>query len=185
MKRCKGCLKFKTNSAPYCNGCYQTMRKYRVKPESVHKLLIEQIGKCAICGNPPTTSRKLSIDHDHHTGKIRGLLCTRCNMGLGYLSNIDILTKASKYLEQPCPDLDYVELISRVQVIVPDNLLQEIMNNKNLRTLRSKARYLSKHLKISEEAAMSRLRRFVSSMCRDFGDTNLCIPSNSLISNEL
>jgi hypothetical protein len=40
-----------------------------------------QDGKCKICGG--TELKNLHIDHDHATGKIRGLLCMRCNMGLG------------------------------------------------------------------------------------------------------
>jgi hypothetical protein len=47
------------------------------------QILLEQNGGCAICGTPPKTKR-LSIDHDHTTGRIRGLLCNDCNAGLGF-----------------------------------------------------------------------------------------------------
>lgn len=55
---------------------------------------------CAICGAEPST-RALAIDHCHDSGKIRGLLCTRCNIGLGYFKDsIENLTKAIEYLEE-------------------------------------------------------------------------------------
>lgn len=67
----------------------------------------EQGGVCAICGNKCTSGRTLSVDHDHSCcpgsascGKcIRGLLCTRCNMGLGYfLDDANRLRAAVSYL---------------------------------------------------------------------------------------
>jgi hypothetical protein len=45
------------------------------------RLLAAQGGGCAICGNPPKT-RRLHVDHDHKTGRVRGLLCHRCNRAL-------------------------------------------------------------------------------------------------------
>ena len=44
-------------------------------------LLEAQGGVCALCGNPPKT-RRLDVDHDHRTGLIRGLLCSRCNQAI-------------------------------------------------------------------------------------------------------
>ena len=41
-----------------------------------------QAGVCAVCGKG-ARKRKLNVDHDHVTGKVRGLLCTRCNITLG------------------------------------------------------------------------------------------------------
>lgn len=59
---------------------------------------------CAICGKPETVKRKgttkrLSIDHNHKTGEIRGLLCSRCNMKLGVLENVEFVEKANLYLK--------------------------------------------------------------------------------------
>lgn len=45
-------------------------------------MLAEQNGRCRICGKAPKT-RLLQVDHDHVTGRIRGLLCLRCNQALG------------------------------------------------------------------------------------------------------
>jgi len=46
--------------------------------EKYDAMLKSQKGKCALCGNPPKKIR-LSVDHNHKTGNIRGLLCYRCN----------------------------------------------------------------------------------------------------------
>jgi hypothetical protein len=55
---------------------------------------------CAICDNKCTNYSRLSVDHDHDTGKIRGLLCNRCNRAMGlFQDNPDILRKAATYLE--------------------------------------------------------------------------------------
>lgn len=63
-------------------------------------LLIKQNGRCALCGGPPTKNGKLDIDHDHKAGKVRGLLCHKCNYALGLLQDDSgLLLKASNYLE--------------------------------------------------------------------------------------
>lgn len=53
-------------------------------------LLAEQNGVCAICKELCSTGRRLSVDHDHSTGRIRGLLCKRCNLFLGVLEDVDL-----------------------------------------------------------------------------------------------
>jgi hypothetical protein len=64
-------------------------------------LLDEQQGKCAICGKTiGENGRNLSIDHCHNSKIIRGLLCTKCNFGIGYFDDRkDLLTKAIHYLD--------------------------------------------------------------------------------------
>ena len=59
-------------------------------------------GRCDICGvSHLELNRCLSIDHDHVTGKCRGLLCTNCNTALGsFRDNPDILRNAIEYLER-------------------------------------------------------------------------------------
>lgn len=67
-------------------------------------------GVCKICGEPEKTKkqgtlRRLSIDHDHRTGKVRGLLCYYCNLGLGkFKDNPELLMKA--YLYYKTKDLE-------------------------------------------------------------------------------
>jgi len=67
------------------------------------ELLLKQNNVCAICSNPETSKRyrSLSVDHDHSTGKIRGLLCSNCNRALGLLKDdILVLKKAIDYLNE-------------------------------------------------------------------------------------
>jgi hypothetical protein len=61
------------------------------------RMLEAQHGVCAICGNPPKT-RRLDVDHDHKTGRVRGLLCHRCNRTLASWITDDWLRKALGYL---------------------------------------------------------------------------------------
>lgn len=74
---------------------------YGVGLDEYDKLFTVQEGRCAICGKHQTElSKVLSIDHDHRTGKIRGLLCQNCNLALGNVfDDIWILEHAIKYLQ--------------------------------------------------------------------------------------
>lgn len=68
---------------------------YGCTKEQYNELLMWQDGKCAICRSKMT----LSIDHDHKTGKIRGLLCRNCNSGLGFFGeSIETLQNAINYV---------------------------------------------------------------------------------------
>lgn len=64
-------------------------------------LLRAQDGKCAICHKPPTgmnhRTNTLHVDHDHATGKVRGLLCHFCNVGIGHFNEDPILMLAAMY----------------------------------------------------------------------------------------
>lgn len=61
--------------------------------------LAKQGGKCAICFKPPSGKKILGIDHCHKRGKVRGLLCDRCNTGLGlFLDDPANLRMALYYL---------------------------------------------------------------------------------------
>lgn len=70
-------------------------------------LLVIQQNCCAICGKKETavdkrwgTKRVMAVDHDHKTGKIRGLLCGACNARLGTLENVNWVAKALRYLRE-------------------------------------------------------------------------------------
>jgi hypothetical protein len=77
-------------------------KTYGISVEDYNELLELQYGCCAICGRPQSEFKRiLSVDHDHKTGKIRGLLCFSCNQALGLLhDNIQTLKKAIEYLEK-------------------------------------------------------------------------------------
>ncbi len=74
-----------------------------ITPELYTELLNLQNGGCAICGKTARENRKnLAVDHDHKTMKVRGLLCNRCNLGIGYLEDkADVLKSAARYIENP------------------------------------------------------------------------------------
>jgi hypothetical protein len=61
--------------------------KYSMTLADVDMLLAKQDGKCAICKSDKFNGPGPCIDHDHITGKIRGILCTNCNMAIGYAHN--------------------------------------------------------------------------------------------------
>lgn len=73
---------------------------YGISLEIYKELLESQNGKCAICGTNSTGKRfAFHVDHDHKTGKVRGLLCSNCNSGIGNLrDDISLLEKAIEYL---------------------------------------------------------------------------------------
>ena len=58
-------------------------RKYGMSVAQYEELILEQSGLCAICQNPPAPGRRLHVDHDHDTQRVRGLLCFTCNNALG------------------------------------------------------------------------------------------------------
>jgi hypothetical protein len=61
----------------------QGIIRYGITPEDYAELLEKQNYVCAICSRPPGKRFRLSIDHDHDTGIVRGLLCNTCNLSLG------------------------------------------------------------------------------------------------------
>ena len=71
--------------------------KYGITREEFNQLLLEQGGKCAVCG----IQEKLFVDHDHHTMEVRGLLCGNCNTGIGMLGDtIAGVEMALEYMRQ-------------------------------------------------------------------------------------
>jgi DNA-directed RNA polymerase subunit RPC12/RpoP len=77
-------------------------RRYGLTPEQYEAMLVAQDYRCAICGTESFTdcNRRALVDHDHETGEIRGLLCNRCNGGLGLMDDsIELLEKAIRYLK--------------------------------------------------------------------------------------
>ena len=77
---------------------YNLKRKFGITPDDYKQMLKKQSGCCAICSFPQN-GRCLDVDHDHKTGKLRGLLCRRCNLGIGkFKDNLILLDVASMYL---------------------------------------------------------------------------------------
>ncbi len=77
-------------------------RRYGLSAEEYEGLIALQGSACGICGEPPVDGGTLFIDHDHKTGAPRGLLCSRCNTGLGFFSDDpDRLRSAASYVDSP------------------------------------------------------------------------------------
>lgn len=80
---------------------YDFKRKFGITVHDKDAIFIAQGCKCAICGSETSKSnRDFALDHDHKTGKIRGVLCHQCNVGLGnFEDSLSFLQKAINYLK--------------------------------------------------------------------------------------
>lgn len=77
----------------------QLRRTFGISLDQYNIMLKKQNNKCKIC-NKEEVGRKLSVDHDHKSGKVRGLLCNHCNRGIGsFYDNPTLLLTAIKYLK--------------------------------------------------------------------------------------
>jgi hypothetical protein len=72
-------------------------RLYGLNEEEYNNMILSQNNLCAICNKP--SDKTLHIDHDHVTGRVRGLLCSNCNLGIGLLEeDLIVLNRAIEYL---------------------------------------------------------------------------------------
>ena len=72
-------------------------RLYGLNEEKYNNMILSQNNLCAICNKP--SDKTLHIDHDHVTGRVRGLLCHTCNTGIGMLQeDVVVLNRAIEYL---------------------------------------------------------------------------------------
>lgn len=130
-KRCPTCRKIKPLSdfhrskntldghVCYCKPCalarwkpmnfvWRLRTYFGITLEQYNTLLEKQDSLCAICRLPETKQgvEKLAVDHDHKTGIIRGLLCSRCNTVIGLFGeDPEYLQKALAYLQQEPPQI--------------------------------------------------------------------------------
>lgn len=127
MKRCPDCREWKPNDEfprnrrtkdgrhAYCKPChnargkeskqrlyggsrhYHLTRRYGIGAPEVDAMIAAQGGRCPICGRTDPEQ----VDHDHATGKVRGILCFNCNGGLGqFRDDVDSLLMAADYLSR-------------------------------------------------------------------------------------
>ncbi len=90
-----------TGTTDYSRKC-GIFNKYGLTPQELLELESKNQGTCEICGKTETElEEKLHVDHDHKTGKVRGLLCANCNKGLGmFCDDIQKLKSAMNYLSK-------------------------------------------------------------------------------------
>jgi hypothetical protein len=96
---CRECLiAYRANYQRVHGPQLRRRRKYGVTASTYARMVAAQGGHCAICGGDPQR-KGLVVDHDHATGRIRALLCTKCNAGLGFLrDDEELVRRAATYL---------------------------------------------------------------------------------------
>ena len=98
---CKDCQGVDISPMKEKLRAYKFMRLYGITLEFFNELNRKQNGLCKICGLPDTDKANLSVDHCHASKKIRGLLCTNCNQGLGkFKESVSLMKKAIEYIEK-------------------------------------------------------------------------------------
>lgn len=92
-----------------CKGCWQDRhwgknlkRLYGITPDDYSRMFADQDGCCKICGaHQSSQKRRLYVDHCHETGKVRGLLCHRCNTSISnFECSPELLLRAYEYLKE-------------------------------------------------------------------------------------
>lgn len=91
-----------------CRSCFKPVRraqdlwsKYRIREDDYDRMVEQQGDCCAVCGGSDKGRRDVgywSVDHDHETGQVRGLLCRACNVNLHVVENQEFMEKAIAYL---------------------------------------------------------------------------------------
>lgn len=77
------------------------LKQFGLTVDQFNAMLLAQNNLCQVCKQPETNGKRLSVDHSHRTGKVRGLLCNRCNVLLGWASDNEVLLGlAADYLRQ-------------------------------------------------------------------------------------
>ena len=94
---CKPCKKIKDRANSY-------RRKYGLTEDQLDQMMLDQNERCSICDGKLVWKHETNypcVDHCHKTDEVRGLLCNRCNLGIGYLKDDPaILEAAARYLKR-------------------------------------------------------------------------------------
>ena len=102
-------------------GDKERQRRFGITRQEYAEMFHRQNGVCAICSQPETATRlgkvkALSVDHNHKTGSVRGLLCSDCNTGIGKLKeDRNIFLSAIQYLDEHSDKEEVVVLFNGTQ----------------------------------------------------------------------
>ncbi len=97
------------------NRLHQRVIKYNLTDDKFNIMYNSQNGCCAICGK----HRKLEIEHNHQTGKVRGLVCHKCNVVIGMCEeNVEVLQKAIEYLNKNSTTIISTTVTSNITTII-------------------------------------------------------------------
>jgi hypothetical protein len=132
IKIIKKAIDYLENNAFYDNILYSPNKKHKLSKDNRQEIYLEQGGRCKICGiKESRLNRELYTDHDHNTGKIRGLLCGKCNsiLGLCY-DDINILKNSILYLKRNLGEEMYYNI--DVAIIRGEPLPTEFIKYENI-----------------------------------------------------
>lgn len=91
-------LKERRKNNPDINRAQKLKSRYGISIEEYEQIFKKQNGVCAICAGT-NSEKRLHVDHDHESGKVRGLLCFKCNYALGLLNeDTQIISTLLEYL---------------------------------------------------------------------------------------
>lgn len=108
QSECKLCTKirrvvwWKSDAGKTSSANSKLKARFGLSLDDYDKMLEDQQGQCLVCGATESyLGHRLAIDHCHTTGKIRGLLCKSCNVGLGnFRDSVELLTNAISYIKE-------------------------------------------------------------------------------------
>ena len=98
IEKCRASRTAWNDRNPKKRDNYRLLRQYGITLDQYKEMEIEQKGLCAICDTKP---KKLCIDHDHATGRVRKLLCHKCNLAVAWIEQgVSIMSKANEYIRE-------------------------------------------------------------------------------------
>lgn len=104
--KCRACIAARDRKNYAAKKVKSWFLKYGITEQTYWEMFEAQGGVCAICKQAETrinrgTLAHLAVDHDHNTGRVRGLLCATCNAGIGHFrDDTDLLQSAIVYLQR-------------------------------------------------------------------------------------
>jgi hypothetical protein len=124
----------KRSDCKECQSFTQKIYKFGLTKEQLEQMIEEQNNKCLICGLEFQHYSEWCIDHCHHTGKIRGILCSECNTGLGYFfDNTEFLKNAIAYLEKPLDNTTMFHKNNATPQLITEDVMKERVSKINKR----------------------------------------------------